>query len=121
MARRRYIWDAKAIDPRDGTVGCNVEVDQNFQQPPRLHYVRGDTPGYVSPVTGLWIEGARARRNDLRSTGSRPWEGKEQEEREAARRKAYEDQAFDAGLTEEAERALAQMPLDKRRQLGAAD
>ena len=34
-------------------------------------FVRGDLPGYRSPVTGRWIEGRRARREDLAATGCR--------------------------------------------------
>ncbi len=28
-----------------------------------------DTPGYASPITGEWIEGRRARREDLKKHG----------------------------------------------------
>jgi len=34
---------------------------------PVVPMVRGDYPGYESPVDGRWIEGARARRYDLES------------------------------------------------------
>ena len=34
-------------------------------------YIRADLPGYKSPVTGKWIEGRAARREDLARTGCR--------------------------------------------------
>ena len=34
-----------------------------------MPYVRGDLPAYQSPVTGEWIEGRAARRNDLAKHG----------------------------------------------------
>jgi hypothetical protein len=55
--------------------------------------VVGDLPGYVSPVTGKWIEGRAARREDLKRTSSRPYEGREQEAKESARQRAYAQQA----------------------------
>ena len=48
-------------------------------------------PSYQSPVTGQWIDSPSARRNDLASTNSRPWEGMEQEKKEAKRREAYQE------------------------------
>ena len=37
--------------------------------------VQADLPGYQSPTTGRWIEGRAARRDDLKRSGARPWEG----------------------------------------------
>lgn len=118
MTRRKYLFDPKAIDPRDGSVGCMVQVDPNYNQPPRVHYVRGDTKGYLSVASGLWVDGARARRDDLKRTGCRPYEGREAEDKEAARHRAYAEANADAKLDERAEVAFAQLPPEKRRALG---
>ena len=118
MSRKRYVWDPKATDPRDGTLGCMVEVDTTYQQAPREHYVRGDTPGYYSVVSDRWIDGAKARRDDLARTGCRPHEGREQEAKEAARNRGYMERAHDAKLNEHAERAYSQLSPTKRRHLG---
>lgn len=82
-----------------------------------LHQVIPDTPGYYSPVTGKWIEGKKARRDDLARTGSRPWEGMEQEQKEAARRKAYEDQKADKMLDKSVRQAWYQLDPRKREKL----
>lgn len=74
-----------------------------------------DLPGYQSPVTGLWVEGRRARREDLKRTGSRPYEGLAQEQKEAARQRQYHEQKLDASLTTAASEAFYQLPPQKRR------
>lgn len=75
-----------------------------------LHFIQPDLPGYESPVTGLWVEGRRARREDLLRTGSRPWEGMEQEQKEAARIRAGQEHKLDAIAERMAHRAWAEAP-----------
>lgn len=74
-----------------------------------------DLPGYVSPVTGLWVEGRKARRDDMARTGSRPWEGFAQEHKESERQRAYTEQRQDQRLEVATRAAYHQMPPDKRR------
>lgn len=52
-----------------------------------LHAPRvfGDYEGYESPASGRWVEGRRAREEDLRSTGCRPYEAGEREDAERRR------------------------------------
>lgn len=107
--RRKFVWDPK--------LGELVEVPTNWSQPPRTHFVQPDLPGYQSPVTGLWVDGRKQRREDLKRTGSRPWEGREQEQKEADRRRAYAEQANDRRLDESARRAYYQLDPAKRRAL----
>ena len=57
-----------------------------------------DIPAYQSPITGRWINSRRERIEDLKRNDCRPWEGKEQETKEAARRAAYDEQKQDAAL-----------------------
>ena len=72
--------------------------------------VFGDLPGYESPVTGLWVEGRRARRNDLAATHSRPYEGLEQERKEAAKVQAARERQLDNLAEKMAHRAWAEAP-----------
>ncbi len=58
-------------------------------------------PSYQSPVSGKWIDSPSQRRDDLAKTGSRPWEGMEAEQKEAARK----TQEFDKLLDKSAESA----------------
>lgn len=105
--RRRWVWDRN--------LKKLVEVDLNARTEQRAPMVVGDLPGYVSPVTGLWIEGRKARREDLKRTNSRPYEGFSQERKEAERRVAYEEQKRDTRLHDAASRAFYQLSPSKRR------
>lgn len=57
-----------------------------------------DIPAYQSPVTGRWINSRRERTEDLKRADCRPWEGLEQEQKEAARRAAYDEQKQDKAI-----------------------
>ena len=73
--RRRFVQ-------RNGEL---IEVTADYVAEPRTPLIFGDLPPYQSPVTGLWVDGRVARREDLKRTGSRPYEGLQQEKKEAAR------------------------------------
>lgn len=109
MTRRRWIQKAGI-----GLVEVPTDHRAARRVAPAIH---ADLPGYQSPVTGQWIEGRRARREDLKRTGSRPWEGMDQERKEASRQQAYVDEHFDRKAGEAAERAWYQLDPEKRRVL----
>ena len=106
VMRRRWIYPGNGAEP--------FEVSDDWVPEPMTPLIFGDLPGYQSPVTGLWVEGRRARREDLKRTGSRPWEGLAQEKQEAARRERYAEEKLDASLTKTASEAFYQLPPSKR-------
>lgn len=83
--RRRFVWDPATQDL----------VEASPRRAAALHFIQTDLPGYESPITGAWVEGRKARREDLRKHGCRPWEGREAEEKEAARGNAAKERALD--------------------------
>ena len=91
-----------------------VEVTADYVREPQAPMIFGDLPGYQSQGSGLWVEGRAARREDLKRTACRPWEGLQQEQKEAARQKAYDDVRIDASLTKTASEAFYQLPPSKR-------
>lgn len=102
----------RSIEARhDGPACCGAKMRIEI----RPAYAQPDLPGYVSPVTGEWVDGRRARREDLKRTGSRPWEGMEAEKAEAARRRKESEAKFDRKLDEGIRRAYHQLPPEKRR------
>ncbi len=105
MTRKRWIY----------LNGEAHEVGADYDQGPSGVLIVPDLPAYQSPVTGLWVEGRRARREDLKRTGSRPWEGMQQEKQEAARYEHYQAQKLDASLTKSTSEAFYQMSPEKRR------
>ena len=106
MTRRRWIF------PSDGSP--SYEVSPDYVQAPEGVLIVPDLPGYVSPVTGLWVEGRKARREDLKRTGSRPYEGIEQEKKEVARQQAYAAEAAERSLDKCAHETYYQLSPSKR-------
>lgn len=56
---------------------CGGVASRAILTPPRVF---GDFAGYESPASGRWVEGRRARAEDLARTGCRPYEEGEREE-----------------------------------------
>lgn len=108
--RKRYVF-------RDGHW---VEFDPYALPESVAPTVFGDLPGYESPATGQWIEGRKARREDLKASGCRPWEGMQAERAEAAKYKAEEMQRRESILNESAHRAFYALSPSKRRLLERA-
>ena len=79
--------------------------------------VQADLPGYVSPTTGKWIEGRAARRDDLKRSNSRPWEGFDVERKESQRRLREAESRADAKLEAQVRKAYHELPPAKRRAL----
>lgn len=105
--RRRWIY------PRDGEP---FEVTPDYQPEPRADiHILPDLPGYQSPTTGLWVEGRAQRREDLKRSGCRPWEGLEQEKKEAAQKRQYVEQHLENKLHENVMRSYHELPPEKRR------
>ena len=106
MTRRRWIYPGNGEEP--------IEVGAEYAPDPKGPLIVGDLPGYLSEGTGLWVEGRAARREDLKRSGCRPWEGLEQERKEAARRDRYAEEKLDASLTKTASETFYQLPPSKR-------
>jgi hypothetical protein len=81
-------------------------------------HVSGDLPAYQSPASGKWVDGRRARREDLKRTGCRPWEGLGSEKRAADAYWADIAKKSDSKLEEAAHRAWAEAPSEVRNVLG---
>lgn len=79
-----------------------------------------DIPAYQSPVTGRWVNSRAQRTEDLKRSGSRPWEGMEQESKVAQTRAKDEEKKADAKIEEAAVSAWHQLPSKKRRVLESA-
>jgi hypothetical protein len=87
----------------------------NIPNPNKPHGRLYDLPGYESPVTGKWIEGRKARKYDLESSGCVEYEDGMKEEQAA--RHAKEDAQLDKKVDEIVEKTIYEMPAAKREQL----
>ena len=98
----------------DWGFGCPQCGHDNGSRVSDAGYVIDDLPGYQSTVNGIWVEGRRQRREDLKRTRSRPWEGLEQERKESERQKQYHEKKLEHSLTKAASEAYYQLPPSKR-------
>jgi putative FmdB family regulatory protein len=85
---------------------CGQAAQKVILHPPRVF---GDYEGYESPATGKWIEGRRAREEDLKASGCQPWEPGMREQ--IARRREEKEKEFDSFIDDSVERTLAEMRL----------
>jgi len=89
---------------------------EDYRPPHRpTHYVMPDLPDYESPIDGRVVHGRAGRREDLRRSGCRPYEGREVEAREAARVRRNHEQAQDRAIERTAQSVWANMSPEKRR------
>lgn len=74
-----------------------------------------DLPAYESPITGKWIHGRSARREDLKQSGSVEYDPGMKAD--AIRNHAANEAKLDKAIGESVERMINQLPNDKRREL----
>jgi putative FmdB family regulatory protein len=72
---------------------------------------------YISPVSGKRIGSKRERIEDLKRTNSRPYEGREQEEKEAKRYRDHVEKKGDEAILETVKEVFQQLPPSKRQEL----
>ena len=75
--------------------------------------------GYVSPTSGKFIDTKRARTEDLKRSGCRPWEGQEQEIKEAKRQSDYAEKKEDAVLHDNVSKAYSELSPEKKKALNS--
>ena len=90
---------------------CGVQTEKVILTAP---FGQVDIPAYVSPVSGRWINSRRERTEDLKRNDCRPWEGMEQEQKEAARRSAYEEKKQDKAIEESVVKAWQTLTPEKQ-------
>lgn len=99
-----------------------IPADQFYDtEPVKTHFVIGEIPEYHSPIDGSLIDSRKKRNQDLQRSGSRPWEGIEQENKEAERRRANIQRQEESRAFKAAERAFMQLPENVRRQLAGGN
>lgn len=105
MTRKRYV----------GVPGGGWQEVSNGFVAPTAPAVWGDLPAYESPIDGRVVEGRAQRREDLKRSGCRPWEGMDQERKEGQRHTAENEARLDRSAERAAGEAWAQLhPRHKR-------
>lgn len=100
------------IDQRDNTpMHCGQPMQRCVEAPA----VQVDIGGYQSPIDGRWIEGKSARREDLKRSNCRPWEGMASERQAAIERSKAADKDFEKGVEAAAYNTFNNMSAEKQR------
>lgn len=107
-----------SIAERNATPPCSGcgGVTKNVISPVRgfVSFPAAGGQGYVSTVSGKFIDSKRARTEDLKRSGCRPYEGFQQEAKEVARQNAYEEKKSDVKLDAAVRTAYSQLSPEKR-------
>lgn len=111
----------RPIDGRHRSPACECGCNEPMNLLISPVYGRGDLPGYVSPTTGKWVEGRKAREEDLKRSGCRPYEGREQEMKEGRRQDKYADEKLDRQLEGAVRKTLSDMSPEQRTTLFNGD
>jgi hypothetical protein len=115
VCKKNHDYYQTVANCQDTPICCGVKTEKVIFNPP-MGYVHNIH--YTSPIDGRPITTTQARRDDLARNNCRPWEGMEQEKKEAERRAQYEEQKQDAKLEKTINETLAHMPSQKKAVLG---
>jgi len=99
-----------------------VELDENvyhgrIQQHPGLILDIQPWEAYESPASGRVITSKAQRREDMKRTNTRQYEGREQEEKEVKRQHAYQESALDSKMTDTIGNRLRDLSPSQRAKL----
>ena len=94
---------------------CNKATEKRIFSAPISHFDIQPWDSFVSPSTGKVITSKAQRREDMKASGCRDWEGIASEKQLAAQRKKDQDAAEDKSLTETAKKVIAQLPPEKKK------
>lgn len=110
-----YILESKEAEEAWKRKLAMDESVANICNPNKPHWRMVELPSYQSPITGKWIDGRVARRNDLAASGCVEYDPGMRKEQE--KRFAQEDAALDRKVDEHVEKSIHEMPTRKREKL----
>ena len=100
--RRRFRYDP------DTDAMVEITDDMTLAAAPAVF---GDYEGYTSPIDGKWVEGRRARDEDMKRHGCRPYDPSERVEYKA--KIAAEERKLEQSVSREVDRWFATTPSRK--------
>ena len=118
---QKHEYFARISNNLDTPECCGVKTEKRIFTPSLG--VKVDFPAdaaYVSPASGKVIASTSERKRDFAETGTRPWEGMDNERKEAARRKENESDRQDAELTKAVEETWRNAPESQKAAILAA-
>jgi hypothetical protein len=117
-----HTYIRKAVDYLDTPVcECGTKTEKRLLSAPMTRMDIQPWDAFESPATGKMITSYAQRREDMKASGCRDYEGRESEERNAARQKQYQEDASDQKLDSAVRTAWAELsPAKKAAALAAA-
>ena len=105
---------AKVADCMNSPVCCDEQTQKVIFTAPMGQFDIQPWEGYESPATGKWITSKAERKEDMKASKTRQWEGMETEKQEAARHKMYDEAEQDKKLDVAVRTAWAQLSPEKK-------
>lgn len=93
---------------------CGVKTDKRLFSAPMMRADIQPWDAYQSPATGKLISSYAQRREDMKASGCRDWEGRASEQKNADRQKQYAEAELDAKLDTTVRTAWAQLSPEKK-------
>ena len=88
---------------------CGQKTDKRLFTAPMARMDIAPWDAFQSPATGKTISSYAQRREDMKASGCRDWEGRKDEDHNAARQKGYEEAKSDAKLDTTVRQAWANL------------
>jgi hypothetical protein len=109
-----HTYVRKAVDYLDTPECCGKKTDKRLLTAPMARMDIQPWDAYESPATGKTITSYAQRREDMKVSGTRDYEGRESEERQAARIKKYDEEKSEQALDKTVRTAWAQLSPEKK-------
>jgi len=93
---------------------CGASTSKRLLSAPMMAPDIQPWDAFESPATGKMITSKAQRREDMKASGCREWEGLENEKSNAARQKKYEEDAADEKLDATVRTVWANLPAEKK-------
>lgn len=93
---------------------CGQKTEKRILSAPMARMDIQPWDAYESPATGKLITSYAQRREDMKASGCRDYEGRESEERQAKRVKQYEEEAEEKKLDATVRQAWANLSPEKK-------
>jgi len=93
---------------------CGTKTDKRILSAPMMSPDIANWDAFESPATGKLITSKAQRREDMKASGCRDWEGMADEKAHAARQKQYAEAENDAKLDHSVRTAWAQLSPEKK-------
>lgn len=103
-----------AAECRDTPACCGAPTDKRILSAPMMRADIAPWDAYESPATGKLITSHAQRREDMKASGCRDWEGQATERHEAGKRKAEDEAKEDAALDVTVRTAWANLSPSKK-------